>query len=172
MTLLHTLIHPDLKTLDGRILERLAARAIVLQGEEILLLHTRRYNDYSFPGGGLYPGEDIVNGMHRELQEETGARNIRVLRHYGYVEEYRPHHKPEYDLMFMRSHFYLCQTDCELGSVALEPYEQANGMTPQWINIHHAIAHNEQVIAGQQIGMGLSIGRETLMLKKVARELL
>jgi 8-oxo-dGTP pyrophosphatase MutT (NUDIX family) len=172
MTLLHTLIHPQLKTLNGKVLERLAARAIVLHGDEILLLHTRRYNDYSFPGGGLNAGEDIVSGLHRELQEETGARNIQVLRHYGYVEEYRPYHKPEYDLMFMRSHFYLCQTDRELGSVALEPYEEANGMTAQWINIHSAIAHNEQVIAEKPAGMGLSIGRETLMLKHVMHKLL
>lgn len=136
------------------------------------MLYTRRYNDYSFPGGGLNAGEDAFVGLQRELQEETGARNIQVVRHYGYVDEYRPHHKPEYDLMYMRSHYYLCRSDRELGSAAPEFYEQANGMVPQWINIHRAIAHNEQVLAEKQACIGLSIQRETLMLKQVAQELL
>jgi ADP-ribose pyrophosphatase YjhB (NUDIX family) len=172
MPLLHTLIHPQLRSTEGAALERLAVRAIVLHGEDILLLYTRRYNDYSFPGGGLNDGEEVVDGLQRELQEETGARNIEVVRYYGYIDEYRPYHKPEYDLMYMRSHFYVCQADRELGTTAPESYEQANGMVPQWTNIRHAIAHNEQVLAQKASTMGLSIHRETLMLKQVADELL
>jgi 8-oxo-dGTP pyrophosphatase MutT (NUDIX family) len=172
MVLLHTLIHPDLPSLSGKILERQAVRAIVLHEEDILLLFTKRYNDYSFPGGGLHVGEDAHLGLRRELEEETGARNVQILRHYGYVDEYRPHHKPEYDLMYMRSHFYVCHADPELGKTAMESYEHANGMTPHWINIHRAIEHNEQVIAAKSASMGLSIQRETLMLKQVVSELL
>lgn len=147
-------------------------RAVVLQKKDILLLYTRRYNDFSFPGGGLNRGEDALDGLKRELFEETGAHNIQIVRHYGCIDEYRPHHKPEFDVLYMRSHFYICEADRELGYTTMESYEKENGMAPQWINIHDAIAHNERVIAGKETSMGLSILRETLMLRQVAHDLL
>lgn len=153
-------------------MKRVAARAIVLHGEEILLLYTKRYDDFSFPGGGLNEEEDLEAGLQRELFEETGARNIEVLRHYCFFDEYRPYHKPGFDVLYMRSHFFLCGADRELGSPIMESYEKANGMVPRWINIHHAIVHNETVLEVQPATMGLSIQRETVMLKHVAKDLL
>jgi len=100
------MIHPDLESRDGRVLRRHAARGIVQKNEQILLLFTEHYNDFSFPGGGVDPGEDLAMGLHRELEEETGARDIRILEHLGFIEEFRPHWKPEYDLMHMTSHFF------------------------------------------------------------------
>lgn len=50
---LNTLIHPDIDHLDDKIIfQRNAARAIVLDGEDILMLYTERYHDYTIPGGG------------------------------------------------------------------------------------------------------------------------
>jgi 8-oxo-dGTP pyrophosphatase MutT (NUDIX family) len=172
MKKIDTLIHPNLSSLNGRAYERLAVRAIVLHGKEILLLYTRRYDDFSFPGGGVNVTEDPVLGLQRELREETGARNACVLEHYGYIDEYRPHPKPGYDLTYMRSHFYVCQVDRELGDTAMESYELANGMVPHWTNIHQAIAHNEHVLAANPASIGLSIHRETYMLKHVAHAFL
>ena len=40
-----------------------------------------------------------------------------------------------------------------------------------WMNIHEAIAHNEEVIANSD-KKGLSIERETFMLKVIAEELI
>jgi ADP-ribose pyrophosphatase YjhB (NUDIX family) len=51
------------------LLTRKATRAIVLDGENILLLYTERYHDYSLPGGGVYDGESLINGLKRELKE-------------------------------------------------------------------------------------------------------
>jgi ADP-ribose pyrophosphatase YjhB (NUDIX family) len=172
MTLIDTLIHPDIRSTDAHAMKRVAARAIVLHGEDILLLYTRRYDDFSFPGGGVNEEEDLEAGLRRELIEETGARNVGVVRHYGLIDEYRPYHKPEFDVLYMRSHFFVCTADRELGSPLMESYETANGMTPQWINIHQAISHNEALLAGRPPTMGLSVQRETLMLKHVARDLL
>jgi len=36
------------------------------------------------------------------------ARDIQIKEHYGFIEEYRPHYKPEFDLMHMTSHFFTC----------------------------------------------------------------
>ncbi|GGC60082.1 NUDIX domain-containing protein [Marinobacter halophilus] len=171
MKLLKELIHPELATREGRILRRHAARGIVLREEKILLLFTERYNDFSLPGGGIDDGEDITVALARELEEETGARDVQVKHHYGFIEEYRPHWKPEYDLMHMTSHFFVCDVAPELAEVRMEDYEVANGMRPIWLSVSEAAKHNRQVMARQEKSMGQSIQRETFMLEKISREL-
>jgi 8-oxo-dGTP pyrophosphatase MutT (NUDIX family) len=172
MRLITELVHPGLKDLEGTVLRRQAARGIVLRDEAILLLYTERYNDFSFPGGGIDPDEDMIAGPRRELEEETGATNVRVLSHYGYVEEFRPHWKPGFDLMHMTSHFFVCEVGMTLGEARMEHYERDNGMRPVWVDLREAIAHNRAVMQRQEQSMGLSIHRETFMLERVADELL
>lgn len=169
--LLKELIHPALSSRDGRVLRRQAARGIVLRGEQMLLLFTERYNDFSLPGGGVDSDEDIQAALRRELEEETGARDVTVRQHYGIIEEYRPHWKPEYDLMHMTSHFFVCDVAPQLAAVRMESYEIANGMRPLWIDIDQALRHNREVMARQESSMGQSIQRETFMLEKISREL-
>lgn len=171
MKLLKEMVHPELVSRQGRILRRQAARGIVLRGEQILLLFTERYNDFSLPGGGVDQDEDIQIALKRELEEETGARDVTVHQHYGYIEEYRPHWKPEYDLMHMTSHFFLCDVAPQLAATRMESYEIANGMKPVWVGVDEALQHNRQVMARQEASMGQSIQRETFMLEKIAADL-
>ena len=171
MRLIKKLVHPDVTGTTGVILTRRAARGIVLRERSILLLFTERYNDFSFPGGGVAEGEDLIDGLCRELEEETGASNIRVQRDYGYVEELRPHWQPGFDLMQMTSHFYVCDIDPDLRATKMEHYETANGMRPVWVNLDEAIAHNRGVMERREASMGLSILRETFMLEDVASDL-
>ena len=65
---------------------------------------------------------------------------------------------------------YVCDVDAELGETAFESYEVSNGMEPLWVNIYVAITHNEEVIAKSD-KKGLSIERETFLLKVIAEEL-
>ncbi|UXI04416.1 NUDIX hydrolase [Photobacterium sp. TY1-4] len=171
MRLLRSTVHPDIDTLEGRIFHRRAARGIILDGENILMLYTARYHDYTLPGGGVDAGEDIVQGLIRELAEETGARNIRDLREFGLYEEFRPWYKPEHDIVHMASYCYVCTIDTELGETQLEDYEINNGMKPVWINIFDAIRHNEETMANSE-KKGMSIERETFLLKRIVEELL
>ena len=46
MQLITEIIHPELKSTQGRVFRRHAARGIVLRDEQILLLFTERYNDF------------------------------------------------------------------------------------------------------------------------------
>ncbi|MCM1991676.1 NUDIX domain-containing protein [Oceanirhabdus seepicola] len=171
MRLLKKTIHKDIENIEGRIYERIAARGIVLKGSKILLLYTKRYNDYSFPGGGVDPHEDLITGLKRELSEETGATNVEVIQEYGIFDEYRPSYYDDSDLIHMTSYFYVCKIDEKLGNSNLEDYEIANGMSTIWIDIHEAIRHNKEVIANKEDSMGLSIERETFVLELVAKEL-
>lgn len=172
MRLLAKIKHKSVEDINGRVFKRRASRAIILDDDKILLLYTKRYNDFSFPGGGVDEHEDLVLGLQRELAEETGAKDIIVIEDFGYVDEIRPHYRPEYDLIHMLSYFYVCKIASVLGMAQMEHYEIANGMEVQWVNIHEAIAHNRNVIESQEASMGLSIERETLILEMVANELI
>lgn len=168
MQILRTYHHPDLSTLEDKtVFTRLAARAIAIVGNEILLLYTERYEDYSLPGGGLDGDEDRIAGMIRELTEETGAVNIRNIEPFGAYEEYRPWHKPDYDVVHMISYCYTCDVNKELGASSLESYEIKNGMTARWVDIHEAIEHNQMTLATSE-KKGLSIEREIFLLEKIA----
>jgi ADP-ribose pyrophosphatase YjhB (NUDIX family) len=133
-------------------------------------LFTERYHDYSLPGGGIDEGEDEIQGLIRELNEETGAQGVRNIQPFARYDEYRPWYKSDADVIHMISHCYTCEIDEKLGDTAYESHEVSNGMKPVWINIHQAIAHNEGVIASSP-KKGLSIERETYMLKVIAEQL-
>ncbi len=169
---LHIATHPEVEPLSQqRILQRKAARAIVLDGENILMLYTERYHDYTLPGGGVDEGEDILQGMVRELEEETGAQNIHNIKPFGLYEEFRPWYKDDADVMHMVSYCFTCKIDRELGDTNYEDYEIKNGMKPVWINIRDAITHNELTMAESE-KKGMSIERETFLLRLIAKELL
>lgn len=168
---LKTHYHPDIKSLENKsIFTRLTTRSIAIKDNSILLLYTERYEDYSLPGGGLDIGEDKIEGMVRELIEETGARNIQNIKPFGTYEEYRPWYKPDYDIQYMISYCYTCDIEKELGESNLESYEIKNGMKALWINIHDAIQHNEKTISSSE-KKGMSIERETFLLKLIAENI-
>lgn len=169
---LRTAIHPDIEDIElGTQFTRLATRAIVLRKAKILALFTERYNDYSLPGGGLDEGENHLQGMMRELSEETGARNISDIKPFGIYEEYRPWYKDDYDVQHMISYCFSCRIDEKLGQTNYESYEQSNGTKPVWIDIGKAIEHNLNTIA-HSMKKGMSVERETFLLKLIQKELL
>ncbi|MGF1742938.1 NUDIX domain-containing protein [Vibrio profundum] len=171
MRLLQSSIHPDLTDLSGSSFYRKAARGIILNGDNILMLYTERYDDYTLPGGGIDEGEETIAGLIRELEEETGAKNVHDIQAFGIYEEYRPWYKSDYDIMHMESYCFVCRIDSELGETRLEAHEKNNGMRPVWMNIFDAIAHNEKTIANSK-KKGMSIERETFLLKRIVAELL
>lgn len=172
MQLLKIHYHPEVKSLENKtVFKRLATRSIVTDGDKILLMYTERYEDYSLPGGGIDLGEYKIEGMIRELNEETGAQNIRNIKPFGMYEEYRPWHKSDYDIQHMISYCYTCEVNTELGEASLESYEIKNGMKALWVNIYEAINHNKQTMA-TSAKKGMSIERETFLLQQIAEGLL
>lgn len=169
MSILRSTTHPDVGSPNNSF-QRIATRGIITRGKEILLIFTKRYHDYSLPGGGVDKGEDIITGLIREIEEETGARNIRNIQPYGIYEEFRPWHKDNFDSVHMQSYCFTCETDRELGSPKLEENEIKNGVSPLWIDINEAIEHNLEVMANNEKA-GLSIERETYLLKKIAADM-
>jgi len=172
MQILKTHIHSEIKTIENKsVFTRLATRAISVQGNQILLLYTERYEDYSLPGGGLNPNEDKIKGMIRELKEETGAEEINNILPFGIYEEYIPWYKPNYDIQHMISYCYTCDVNTKLGNSNMELHELKNGMKAKWLDIHEAIAHNKTTMANSK-KKGMSIERETFLLELIAGDLI
>lgn len=168
---LKTHYHPEVTTLENiSFFTRLATRSITLKGSDILLLYTDRYEDYSLPGGGLDLNEDKIEGMMRELAEETGAQGIKNIKAFGIYEEYRPWYKTDYDVQYMISYCYTCDVNKELGSSNMETYETNNGMRAVWIDIHKAIRHNKKTMSNSD-KKGMSIERETFLLECIAQNI-
>lgn len=170
MKLLKTDTHLDLiGTSNLKTYERIASRGIIVNNNKILLIYTKRYNDYSFPGGGVDKGENIKDGLIREIKEETGAINIKIVEEFGVYEEYRPCYYKGYDQIHMLSYFYICSADYKLGVATPESYEITNGSIPIWVDISEAIKHNNNILISNAKSNGLSIKRETYMLELVKR---
>ena len=168
---LRTHIHPDLGNLKKlTCFERVATRSICLRENDILLLFTERYQDYSLPGGGVDPGETVLEAFVRELNEETGATNVTNIKEFGIYEEFRPWYKKDYDIVHMISHCYTCDVDQNLSETTYEPYEEKNGMKALWVDLDSAISHNKKTIKSNN-KLALSIERETFILELVKKEL-
>lgn len=172
MKILKKYITDDYYHADNPVMaKRTTARGILMHGNEILLIYTKRYNDYSFPGGGVDSHEDIKTGLLREIQEETGALDVYIDSEFGIYEEIMETYREGYDFLHMVSHYYICKSSKELGEANPEDYEVANGSVPVWVDLSKAIEHNQQVIQSKESTMGTSIYRETYVLEKI-RELL
>ena len=75
---------------------RVGVGAIVLNNENKVFVGKRKdnpVNKWQMPQGGVNDGERLVDAMKRELQEETGIKNIKILKEIDGWSEYE---LPEY----------------------------------------------------------------------------
>ncbi len=66
---------------------RHTARGIIIRNKKILLVTAHEADFYWTPGGGIKPGETIVEALSREIKEELGASVTKCKSYYSY--EYR-----------------------------------------------------------------------------------
>src|SRR6266516_3299153 len=53
---------------------RIAASALIFDGERVLLAHRRDIDWWNLPGGGMEVGETVEEALYREVYEETGLQ--------------------------------------------------------------------------------------------------
>lgn len=126
---------------DKRSFMRTAARAIVWDGPKLAMLFSRKFQEYTFPGGGCEKGESLKLALAREMREETGYQVIAdSIRPYGYVMEKRVGRN---EGLFMQKSYYFT---CRLSEVRLErhptPKEIDRDDEFMFVDPYVALAHN------------------------------
>ena len=70
---------------------RLGVGAIVLNNKNRVFVGKRKdnpVNKWQMPQGGVKEGEKLIDAMKRELKEETGIKNIKILKEIDGWSEY------------------------------------------------------------------------------------
>lgn len=135
----------------GKTVHRTAVRAVVLRGDELLMVHSANVGDYKFPGGGVEEGETHQQALARELCEECGASLLGVDGELGAVVEYDFAKEEEYDVFKMTSYYYFCRVGGDFGVQKLDDYEKDLGFQPLWVDLDFAISANRSLFHADTI---------------------
>ncbi len=168
MKLLKKFCRSEGLNLSGRTISREAVRAIILQGDEVLMVYSPVNRDYKFPGGGIKEGESHQETLLREIKEECGVILAEIRDEFGLVAEYARPREEEYDVYQQLSYYYLCAVHPEFIGQSLDDYERRLGFTPKWVAIQSALKKNQSVLKGRYGEPPLWTMRDTFVLAKLA----
>jgi len=114
---------------------RVSVVGLFVDGDTVLLLHQATPPEpdcWDLPGGGLEPGERLLDGLQREIHEETGLEQFQVERLLTVVEGFFP--QPQGQLMHTLNIVYQCTLASKpLTFTSTDPEIGAKGI--QWITI-------------------------------------
>jgi 8-oxo-dGTP pyrophosphatase MutT (NUDIX family) len=131
---------------NGSVFVRPSVRAIIIEDQKVLMVHSLKYDYYKFPGGGIEKGEDPVTAMMRETREEAGlVVKPESVKEYGLVHRIQKSDTDETECFIQDNYYYLCQA--EEGGVAqqLDLYESEEKFTLEYVDPETVIAKNRSV---------------------------
>ena len=153
---------------NGSIKQRETVRAIITNKKnEILMVYSTVFDDYTFPGGGIKENESHEDALNRELKEELGAKKITVIKPFGQTKELRYGVKGSDNVYLQTSYYYICEVH-EFGSQELVGRELEHGLSPTWVLPEVALQKNESVLPNdlhQTKGLKTVLIRENCVLK-------
>lgn len=164
----------DLKLKSEKIdKERTTVRAIITNRNEGLMLYSKHYDDYTFPGGGVEDGEDLIESLKRELIEEIGALEISNINLYGKIHELKHSYKLNSNNTYRQTSIYYKLDVTKFGEATPLEREIAQGIKAVWIDLEKALKHNKKVIGDekhQKKGLKTTLLRENEVLKLLIEE--
>lgn len=120
---------------------RPSARGIIIRKGRVAMVHSRQYDYYKFPGGGIEPGESPVDALLREVREESGLVVLPgSAREYGLV--HRAEKGERLDMFVQDNYYYLCEAEEVPVAQALDDYEREAGSALEWVEPETAITVN------------------------------
>lgn len=156
--------------IHGRTIQRTAVRAVILRGQDLLMVHSTAVGDYKFPGGGVDAGESHEQALRREIREECGALLVEFGKSIGSIIEYDHPEESDYDVFKMTSHYYLCQVGDGFGAQKLDGYEKSLGFKPAWVDIDESILANRILLDSDKTPQWLK--RKIFVLEYIKQNLL
>lgn len=155
---------------DGKVFSRPSVRAVIAKDDKVLLVYSKKFDYYKFPGGGLNKGESDTEALLREVQEETGYQVVpESVEEFGRVLR-RQKDSYEADHIFeQENRYYFCRAKEELAERNLDDYEAEEGFTAVWADPFEASHHNHY--SRNKGGDPVMVEREEKVLNLVDLEL-
>ena len=152
---------------NGSVFSRPSARAIIIKDGKIAMVHSKKYNYYKFPGGGIEAEECMEDALIREVLEETGLCVIKnSIQEYGQVHRIQKGTKE--DIFIQDNYYFLCCVKEDLEQQNLDEYEADEGFTLEFLEPQSAIAVNRATMLDDFNQVMLE--REALVLELLIRE--
>ncbi len=104
------------------------------------------WSGYTFPGGHVEPGENVVESTIREVKEETGL-TVSGLQNCGYIQWYNPEKQSQYFVFLFKTSAYSGElTDSREGKVTWMTLEEmlAGKLAPNMTK-YLAVFQNETI---------------------------
>lgn len=123
---------------------RPSARAIIIQGDKIALVYSKKEKYYKFPGGGIHGDEDKKEALMREVREEVGMIVIpESIREFGSVLRRQKNDRLENSIFEQENYYYFCDVNETLVDQELDDYENEAEFVLKVVDIDTAIAAND-----------------------------
>ena len=123
-----------------------SARSIIISNGKIAMIHSKKYDYYKFPGGGIENGEDPFDAMIRETQEEAGLAVIpETVKEYGYVHRIQRSDNDPSECFIQDNYYYLCDAEDGFVSQNLDEYEKKESYQLEYVEPSLAIQKNRSV---------------------------
>ena len=142
------LFEMDKKDYGGctRTFARDSARSIIIKDGRIAMIHSQKYDYYKFPGGGIESGENPIEAMIRETQEEAGLTVIpESIQEYGYVHRIQKSDRDPSECFVQDNYYYVCDAVEGLVSQNLDDYEKKESYRLEYVEPAFAIKKNLRV---------------------------
>lgn len=127
---------------NGSVGKRPSVRGIILRDGKIAMMHSKKYDYYKLPGGGIEPEETMEETLIREVREESGlVVKVETIKEYGYVRRIE---KGRFEEIFIQDNYYfICEAESTIVEQELDDYEAEEQFTLEFVDIEHAINVNE-----------------------------
>ncbi len=149
---------------NGSRFERPSVRGIIVRDGKVAMVHSKKYDYYKFPGGGIEPGEDQIATLIREVKEESGLVVVPdSIREFGWVHRIQ---KGSVDDIFVQdNYYYLCEVEQTIGLQKLDAYEAEEEFVLEFVTPQTVIEVNRREEHGEESGKPLFV----TMLEREAR---
>ena len=148
---------------------RNSARSIIISGERLAMIHSKKYDYYKFPGGGIEQGEDPIDAMIRETREESGLLvKPETVEEYGYVHRIQKSGMDDTECFIQDNYYYLCEVEEETLSQCLDNYESEENYALEYVEPQLVISKNRNV--AQSPYDPIMFEREVKVIEMLVRE--